>query len=294
MDLNFLLSANGINQHNVIVMRHRPQEPKLAKIIGWLAAEKPEVFNAYQQTQDEKVEKAMCTLVNKGYIASFIAHGSGQALFVGIYKIGAFTPLSVNEYWKVQAYIEMKEFGLVGFEPRHGRKNILWFDMTLTEHMAEWKGKLVIGWPGIARSWWRRAERNVMPVLAITEESQLSSKMPRWYEIDLSWEELRLLPSRWKAALSEWRGIYFIFDQSDSKGYVGSAYGESNIYGRWANYAVSGHGGNSLLKKRNPRNFRFTILQRVSPDMPLQEVITLEGSWKSRLHTRAPYGINEN
>lgn len=294
MDLNLLLKANGINPHNVIVMRHRPQEPKLAKVIGWLAAERPEVFNAYQQTQDEKVEKAMCTLVNKGYVASFIAHGSGQALFVGIYKIRDTTPLSCHEYWKVQAYIEMKEFGLIGFEPRSGREKILWFDMELTESLAKWKGKLVIDWPGNDRSWWRRAERNVMPILAITEESQLSSAMPNWDEINFSWEELRLLPSRWKSSLSQWRGIYLIFDQSDSKGYVGSAYGESNIYGRWANYAASGHGGNSLLKKRDPRNFRFTILQRVSPDMAPKEVIALEGSWKARLHTRAPHGLNEN
>lgn len=293
MDLNLLLNAHGISPHDVIVMRHRPQEPNLAKVIGWLAAEKPNVFNAYQQTQGIKVEKAMCTLVNKGYVASFIASGPGKALFVGIYAIGNTRPLTKSEYWNVPAYIEMKEFGMRGFEPTPQQREILWFDLKLTEHMAEWKGKLLIGWPGKELSWWRRSERNVMPILSIAEESLLTSATPSWDEIDFSWEELRLLPSRWKVALSEWRGVYFIFDQSDGAGYVGSAYGKENIYGRWANYAAKGDGGNILLRKRDPRNFRFTILQRVSPDMDPHEVIALESSWKNRLHTRT-HGLNKN
>jgi hypothetical protein len=56
----------------------------------------------------------------------------------------------------------------------------------------------------------------------------------------------------------------------------------------------SGHGGNALLKNRDARNFRFTILQRVSPDEDPWEVNRLEGTWKKRLHTRTPDGLNEN
>ena len=40
--------------------------------------------------------------------------------------------------------------------------------------------------------------------------------------------------------------------------------------------------------------FRFTILQLVAPTMPASDVIHLESSWKRRLHTRAPYGLNDN
>ena len=118
--------------------------------------------------------------------------------------------------------------------------------------------------------------------------------MPEWDAINLSWNELNLLPSKWRSALSHWRGIYFIFDESDGKGYVGSAYGDTNIYGRWAAYAASGHGGNKLLRKRDPSDFKFSILQRVSPDMNADDVIRLESSWKERLHTRQPFGLNEN
>ena len=103
-----------------------------------------------------------------------------------------------------------------------------------------------------------------------------------------------MLPRRWQAVLSEWRAIYYIFDTSDGRGYVGSAYGKSNLLGRWLEYAAHGHGGNRLLRGRDPKNLRFTILQRLSPDMEPAEVIRLEASWKDRLHTRKPHGLNDN
>ena len=78
------------------------------------------------------------------------------------------------------------------------------------------------------------------------------------------------------------------------KGYVGSAYGEENLLGRWLNYSLSGHGDNRLLRTREGKNFRFTILQRVSPDLEPRDVIKLESSWKERLHTRKPFGLNDN
>jgi hypothetical protein len=130
--------------------------------------------------------------------------------------------------------------------------------------------------------------------LRILDESTFDARMPNWDEISLTWESLCVLPTRWKSRLSEWRAIYYIFDASDAKGYVGSAYGDTNLLGRWLNYAERGHGGNVLLKQRDPKDFRFSILQRVSPDMDAADVIRLEGTWKERLHTRHPVGLNDN
>jgi hypothetical protein len=73
-----------INPQHVLVLRHRPREPKLNKVLPWLAAEKPDVFNAYQQTQGAKLERTMHKLVGTGYVASFIGHEPGKALFVGM------------------------------------------------------------------------------------------------------------------------------------------------------------------------------------------------------------------
>jgi hypothetical protein len=263
--------------------------------LPWLAAERPHVFNAYQQTQGEKVENVMQSMKGRGYVASFIGNEPGKAAFVGLYSIGAFKRLSHKQYWQVPAYREMKSFGMKGFtadDPK--RQSILWFDLKLRDFYSHWKGRLVVGWPPPERSWWRRAHKNRMPVLAVLDESLLDAAMPEWSDMNLGWQALAALPTRWKMALSQWRGIYFIFDTSDRKGYVGSAYGKSNILGRWLNYGARGHGGNRLLRGRNPKNFRFSILQRLSPDTEPAEVIRIESTWKQRLHTRQPFGLNDN
>jgi hypothetical protein len=291
MNLNDLLLAKNIDPQQVLVLRHRPTEPELNKVLPLLAAQKPDVFNAYQQTQTEKLEKAM---QGAGYIASFIAHGPGKALFVGLYSIGKSRPLTKKQYWEIPAYVEMKKFGMRGFSDADSRSSVLWFDLALTDFHISWKGKLIVHWPPPERSWWRRAHRNEMPVTAILEDSALEAAMPAWDEIAFTWEILKILPNRWRSALSQWRGIYYILDVSDGMGYVGSAYGADNLLGRWLNYAASGHGGNNLLRKRDPQRFRFSILERVSPDADPDKVIRVEGTWKERLRTRSPFGLNDN
>lgn len=121
-----------------------------------------------------------------------------------------------------------------GFADERATASVLWFDLTLlTDFYGHWKGKLIVGWPPPERAWWRRAHRNEFPIIAVLEDSALDAALPQWDEIEFTWEELQVLPTRLKSKLSEWRGIYYIFDTLDEKGYVGSAYGESNLLGRW-------------------------------------------------------------
>lgn len=291
MHLNDLLTAKGCDLQQVLVFRHRPHEPALNRVLPWLAAERHELFNAYQQAQREKVEKAMTTA---RYVASFIGHAAGKAVFVGLYEIKGSTRISRKQYWNKPENIELHALGMSGFTDDDPRDSLLWFDLALTDFHRDWQGKLVVGWPPPERSWWRRAQNNVMPVRAIHEQSIFEEAMPTWTALNLSWDELRVIPQKWKAALQEWRGIYYIFDTCDGKGYVGSAYGKTNILGRWENYAATGHGGNRLLLKRDPQHFQFTILERLSPDLDDASVTQIESSWKERLHTRQPWGLNDN
>ena len=80
LSLNDLLKSKDIDPQHVLVLRHRPKEPNLNKVLPWLAAERPDVFNAYQQTQTKQVEREM---TRAGYAAAFIGHEPGKALFVG-------------------------------------------------------------------------------------------------------------------------------------------------------------------------------------------------------------------
>jgi hypothetical protein len=293
MNLKDLLLGKGVDPQHVLVLRHRPWETELNKVFPWLAAEKPDLFNAFQQSHWQKVEKAM---TQAKYVAAFIGHEPGKALFVGLYSNKGAQPISREQFWKIPANVELKKYGMNGFTEKDPRTSCLWFDLALTDFYADWKGKLMVRWPPLDRSWYRWAHKpkNEMPVLAILDESALDGAMPEWDALDLTWEELSILPTRLKSKLREWRGVYYIFDTSDGKGYVGSAYGESNLLGRWENYAARGHGGNRLLRQRDPRNFRFTILEIDAPNRNAGDVIRLESSWKERLHTRKPYGLNDN
>lgn len=294
MQLNDLLLKAGVDPTRTLVLRHKPMEAQLAKALPLIASERPHLFNIFQSYQGPSVERSMLAL-RGGWLASFIAYGPAKAAFVGIYEIGADAqPHDRDKFWAVPENQALAGHGYWGFTDAETRPHQMRFDLREAEHYADWRGKLIVGWPPPERSWYRRAHNNVMPILAIREDSAFAPPLPNWDEVEFTWSELAILPQRWRSALEHWRGIYAIWDSTDAKTYVGSAYGSSNILGRWLTYGVTGHGGNRLLRDRDPQAFRFTILQRVSPDMLPEEVIRLESSWKTRLHTRAPHGLNEN
>lgn len=285
---NDLLAKAEIDPKSVLILRHRPTDKGLRRAFPWFASDKPEVFNAYQQTQPEiRIGRAY---QRASYLASFIGEIPRKAHFVGIYKVGASKRLSEESYWKIPENIVLRDH-CMGNRTFH--EGTLLFDLQLTPIFSEWQGRLVIEWSGLERSWYRWAHKNKFPIDAILDISAFNEEMPDWQVLTLSWTELQSIPRKWTTALSQWRGIYMIFDRSDGKHYIGSAYGKDNILGRWKNYAASGHGGNKALKTRDPNNFMFSIIQRVSPDLEPEEVIEIEATWKTRLHSR-DFGLNEN
>lgn len=289
--LNGLLEASGIRPRDVLVFRHRPYEPSLNKILDRIVHERPDLFDCYQSTHGPRTEAA---LSRASYVASFIRHRARSALFVGLYEVASRRLLPVEDCLARPAHRELVSLGMSGFKATDTRETILEFELRRTDWHADWRERLIIGWPPPDRAWYRWADRNEFEVQAIAEESVLTPPVPAWDNLVVEWKELGLLPAAWRAALSQWRGIYLIIDQSDGQQYVGSAYGSENILQRWTQYARTGHGGNKLLRARNPASFRFSILQRVSPDLDDASVIAIEGTWKERLNSRAPAGLNEN
>ena len=288
LKLNTLLVEAGIDPHTTIVARHRPFEPALRKVMPWIAAERPDLFKIYQQTHGLRLEGALTKATT---LVAFLGHEAKKALFVQVYDIHGARRIDHREFWAMPGNQKLKAHGMIGLGTDDPPP--LFFDLQEAPAIDDWSGKLVVTWPGLERSWWRWADRNTIPVLAITEESQLVAGIPSWEKMVLNWSDLSVLPASWRAALIQWRGVYYIYDTVVERGYVGSASGTDNILGRWANYAVTGHGGNKRLRSSVPANLRFSILQRTSPDMEAKEVIALEGLWKDRLHSRE-HGLNEN
>ena len=284
---NTLLVEAGIDPGEVLLLRHTLVERELKTILPWIAAERRDLFKVYHQTQWPRVEQAM---LKARYLASFLALESGEAVFAGIYEIGAHRPLDVAGYWAAPGQRELVQLGMSGRV--EDTPDCLWFE--LEEHPAykDWIGKLVVVWPAM-RSWWRWAGYVQLDMLAVAQESLFVRGMPDWEDIVLTWEQLSVLPASCRAALAEWRGVYFIFDEQRRAGYVGSAYGADNILGRWLQHARTGHGGNKRLRESSPKDLRFSILQRLSPDLRSTETIRAEAGWKARLHTRG-HRLNEN
>ncbi|TOM66562.1 hypothetical protein CGH71_23640, partial [Vibrio parahaemolyticus] len=106
----------------------------------------------------------------------------------------------------------------------------------------------------------------------------------------------------WKSALSNVKGVYVIFDKSNGKKYVGSAYGEHGIWSRWGCYIGTGHGWNDGLTdliSQNGfdyalKNFKITLLEYRPMKTDDNTIIERESYWKEVLLSRNAFGYNKN
>lgn len=285
MELNDLLIKQGIDPAKVLVLRHRPTERELNRVFPALVSDHHDAFDAYQATQNPTVEKAMAKAT---HIASFYGHKPGKALFLGLYSRDGQRPITSAEFAEMAAYQKLWEHG---HRPT-AREDFLYFTLTPTEALAKWQGKMVVSWPGKEVGWHRWAGNNVFPIEAITEQSQLVEEIPHWKQVRLTWAELTMFHKSWERELSRWRGIYYIFDTAQSKGYVGSAGSENNIWQRWSDHLKKG-GDAKKLRLCDPRNFVFTILEITNHEMPVDELVAIETNWKLRLNT-VQGGLNDN
>ncbi len=65
-----------MRQFIALLPRHSPIEPKIKRVLPWLAAENHDVFNAYQRFQSERTENQ---LLKAKHLASFIGLEAGTA-----------------------------------------------------------------------------------------------------------------------------------------------------------------------------------------------------------------------
>lgn len=122
--------------------------------------------------------------------------------------------------------------------------------------------------------------------------------------VELTFTELREVISGhysdYYEPLSSVKGIYMIINGNNGKLYVGSAYGDDGIWGRWTTYANTFHGDNIELKalydecgEEYFRKFKYIILQVLSLKMSDKEIISIEAKYKDRFLTRE-FGMNAN
>ena len=170
-------------------------------------------------------------------------------------------------------------------------------------------GRLVVHYEDKGRNVVVRSEEiiDTISVKTILEQpyNELSEDFPGYDNIDLSWSDLRrvLKLKNWQTVLENQKGVYLITDTLTNKRYVGSAYGNDMLLGRWRNYAENGHGGNRELKALVEEkgldyvkdNFRYSILDIYKSTTDDETIIARESWWKEVLLTRNPeFGYNAN
>lgn len=228
-------------------------------------------FKEWQERQTQKN-------FERKYVFSMVYLNCGEWLFAGIYE-----SLNVNR--------------TVFEDNKSGYK----YETKLLEFGKELIGRLVITFKKSFRASYLRMEAYIGNLeLAEIRKEYMRRNFPGYDKVNVSWKELSIVieTDSWKTALENQKGVYLITDESNGKRYVGAAYGNDMILGRWRNYISNGHGSNKKLKELDfeyiKQNFRYSILEIFKSTTDDETIIERESWWKDVLMTRSKFGYNDN
>lgn len=91
-----------------------------------------------------------------------------------------------------------------------------------------------------------------------------TSQFPDYENISFSYQELKKnwTNSSWRQYLSAVYGVYVITDAKTGKLYVGSAYGDNGVYGRWSTYLSEGYDKSEMEENRYPNKRLYEIVEK--------------------------------
>lgn len=224
-----------------------------------------ETFIAYQSEQHKDIFKDV------DYVVSFIGEDGTLARMVGVYQILGRDIERENLPGVDKFCYKMVE--LDGFDGLNER--------------------VIVDWGNSARTFCQWLDKNDKAIVAV-ERKGFDWVCPDYEEISLTYGQLsHVINERldaWKRKLTVVNGIYVISDRKTGKLYVGSTYNHDGIWGRWGDYARTGHGGDVQLANliaEDPDyakdNFVWSILQTLPLNVSDREAIRVETLWKNKL-----------
>ena len=239
---------------------------------------------------------------------------------IEVFKNGDISVMLEGQYWnynKNKSYkVGQTTIGLVKIKPNEdfwllfhvgtvtkdlNRLNGVGYEYEHLHNYDKYLGRIIVKYKNSSQNMIRNAK-------SVLDECELSQILPDTFDNDIfpgyekvnvSWPELSRVIDKetWKTALQNQKGVYLITDKSTGKKYVGSAYGENMILGRWISYIKTGHGGNVGLKSLTfdyiKENFMYSILDIYKSTTDDQTIIERESWWKDVLQSRR-FGYNEN
>ncbi len=225
-------------------------------------------------------------------IVSFCGLSGTRAVFHGVYRVLGHRPAK-----------EGPVPPSCGWSQEWNRTAQFYYDLERDTRFDDLRGRVIIDWGPGTLAWVQKLDNK--PVLEILPPGRKLDPFDDYLEFSLTHTELKDLFDNeeahrdWRIPLGAVGGVYLILAQGSGDLYIGSAYGESGIWGRWRYYAISGDGGNVRLReliKRDsayPEQFRFSVLQILPKTMARDEVLKRETLYKRKLGTRAT-GLNSN
>lgn len=188
---------------------------------------------------------------------------------------------------------------LVAWYRNEGRGNDGVFALHEAQILADLSGRLIIDWGRGTRTWRQNGTAAAgKPVLAIAERAV--DPFPGFENLMLSFSDLeRVVAEPRRYALSAVNAVYLIVDTHTGKQYVGSAYGDGGLLGRWKNYVDTFHGGNKMLVAEldaDPTTysrFQFSVLQILPRSTTPEAVVAVEAIYKAKLLSKQ-FGLNAN
>lgn len=224
------------------------------------------------------------------YWAVFLSEGGNYARLYGVYRVGESVPDTPDV--RPEGYPDGEAFtGENAF-----------FDLQSIDALREYEKRMVIDWGKSARMWHQKGttEKTIVAI-----DSADKHPFVGYEKVILTYDKLKEIVEDkinyelWQAALSNVKGVYLILDMANGKQYVGSAYGDRGILGRWEYYVNSLHGNNKLMKEvictypERYKYFQFSILQIFSKSTVDSIVVHAENQWKEKLGT-IDFGMNDN
>ena len=229
----------------------------------------------YHRAQFEEYfkEEADAVFDDAKYVVVFLAEDGTDSRLVGVYE---------NK----------------GKDPNKSKKlKLHYYDLVELLEFAFLKDRVIVDW-GMHQQQWHQWWTNEKFVVRIG--GYVDNNVPvfdSYEDVMLNYSELKAIfdgnDEAWINSLKSVNCIYAIVDKSKGRMYIGSTYGTSGIYGRWREYAQTGHGGNAELKTQNPDNFQWIILEVLPLKIKSEKAIARENFYKEKFCTRK-FGYNKN
>lgn len=275
-----LLELRGFDRQQAAkLVRHQDRRYDVHDLYrrGWLGA-----YQAFQ---------ARPIFHRNSRIVSFLGMEGGRARFVGVYRVLGHRPADQGVLPPGCPYREW-------LDPAHH-----YYELEREPGFEALEGRVIVDWGPGALAWHQKLTNK--PVDEILPRGTPLPVFDDYLDFTLTHRELQEVFRRpeahreWRVRLSAVAGVYLVLATTTGRQYVGSASGAEGLWGRWAQYAANGHGGNALLKAlveedaAYPACFTYSVLQVLPKTLSRADVLSWERKYKDKLGSRAT-GLNEN